>query len=180
MAGRNIFRDEAMLSYGQPEALDGLARVDPPHQFVVSRSITVLIAGVLFWILLGETDHSLWLEGQLVPIDASRAAAIDFQTGVELDLYEHPVAGNDTERLSPGAAVELLPDAGSELAKIDGVVHSIFKSSGTSDGEESGQPNDPRLIIGIPSIADADIAGNYHRLRIPIGRQSLLQFLLVR
>ena len=190
MFAKNLYRDDAVVAHAQPESLDGLVRVDPPHQFVVTRLSAGLAVLVLVWLVAGTTDHSLWLHG--VPSaqwDALTAAPVvdaEGEAGGELLALVSP---RDAERLVPGMPVDLLSAAIPTARDAAGTVRSVSRNTGEIPprlAERTGLGTGRSFLVRIAMTAPARAAGDegapdvLHRLRIRLGRQSPLQFLMRR
>ena len=190
MFAKNLYRDDAVVAHAQPESLDGLVRVDPPHQFVVTRLSAGLAALVLAWLVAGTTDRSLWLRG--VPSaqwDAMTAQpVVDAEGGARADLLAF-VSARDAESLAPGMPVDVLPVGTPAARDAAGTVLSVSRNTGEIPprlAETTGLGAGRSFLVRIAMTAPARAAGDegapdiLHRLRIRLGRQSPLQFLMRR
>ena len=186
MFAKNLYRDDAVVAHAQPESLDGLVRVDPPHQFVVARLSAGLAVLVLAWLVSGTTDHSLWLHG--VPSaqwEAMIAApVVDAEGEARAELLAL-VSARDAERLAPGMPVEVLPVETRAARDAAGTVLSVSRNTGEipprlaeRTGLGTGQSFLVRIAAPARAAGDGHAADVLHRLRIRLGRQSPLQFLM--
>ena len=188
MFAKNLYRDDAVVAHAQPESLDGLVRVDPPHQFVVTRLSAGLALIVLAWLVAGTTDHSLWLHGvpsaQWDATTAPPVADAEGEAGGELLAL---VSARDAERLAPGMPVDLLPVGNPAARDAAGTVLSVSRNTGEIPprlAERTGPATGRPFLVRIAMTAPARAAGGgrgadaLHRLRIRLGRQSPLQFLM--
>lgn len=190
MFAKNLYRDDAVVAHAQPESLDGLVRVDPPHQFVVTRLSAGLAALVLAWLAAGTTDYSLWLHG--VPSahwDAmTTPPVVDDEGGARADLLAF-VSARDAERLAPGMPVDVLPVGTPAARDAAATVLSVSRNTGEIPprlAERTDLGTGRSFLVRIAMTAPARAAGDagapdaLHRLRIRLGRQSPLQFLMRR
>ena len=188
MFAKNLYRDDAVVAHAQPESLDGLVRVDPPHQFVVTRLCAGLAVLVLAWLVAGTTDRSLWLHG--VPSaqwDAKPAPpVVDAEAGARTDLLAF-VSAPDAESLAPGMPVDVLPVGTPTARDAAATVLSVSRNTGEIPprlAERTGLGTGRSFLVRIAMTAPARAAGDdgapdvLHRLRIRLGRQSPLQFLM--
>ena len=188
MFAKNLYRDDAVVAHAQPESLDGLVRVDPPHQFVVTRLSAGLAVLVLAWLVAGTTDHSLWLHGvpsaQWGAMTARPVVAADGGARAHLLAF---VSARDAERLAPGMPVDVLQVATPAARDAAGTVLSVSRNTGEIPprlAERSGLGTGRSFLVRIAMAAPARAAGDegapdvLHRLRIRLGRQSPLQFLM--
>ena len=185
MSAKNVFRDDALLASTQPERLDGLVRVEPPHQFVVTRLTAVLAVLVFAWLGFGTTDHSLWLDA--VPAekeDATGASSVlDGEDGSRAVLLAF-VSARYAEALAPGMRADLVTPGGPAGRGAAGTVLSVSSRSGEiplriveSGGNWTGPSLVVRVAVPARALADEDATDGLQRLRIPLGRQSLLRFM---
>ena len=184
MFAKNLYRDDAVVAHAQPESLDGLVRVDPPHQLVVTRLSTGLAVFVFAWLVAGTTDHSLWLHGvpsaQWGVMTAPPVADAEGEAGGELLAL---VSARDAERLAPGMPVDVL-SAGTPAARdAAGTVLSVSRNTGEVPprlAERTGLRTGRSFLVRIAMTAPAGEGAPdvLHRLRIRLGRQSPLQFLM--
>lgn len=186
MFAKNLYRDDAVVAHAQPESLDGLVRVDPPHQFLVTRLSAGLAVLALAWLVAGTTDHSLWLHA--VPAAPSDATAgppvIDVEHGTRADLLAF-VSARDAERLAPGMPVDILPVGAAAARDAAGTVLSVSRSTGgvpprlaERTGLGTGRSFLVRIAAPVRGAGDERAADDIHRLRIRLGRQSPLRFLM--
>ena len=188
MFAKNLYRDDAVVAHAQPESLDGLVRVDPPHQFVVTRLSAGLAVLVLAWLVSGTTDHSLWLQGvpsaQWDAMTAPPVVGADGEARADLLAF---VSARDAERLAPGMPVDVLPVGTSADRDAAGTVLSVSRNTGEipprlaeRTGLRTGRPFLVRIAMTAPArAAEAGRAADVlHRLRIRLGRQSPLRFLM--
>ncbi len=186
MFASNVYRDDAVVAHARPDSLHGLVRVDPPHQFVLMRLSVGLTVLVLAWLVLGTTDHSLWLYG--VPAerwDAMTASpALDGKDESRAELLAL-VSVRDAETLAPGMRVDVLSFRATASRKVAGTVLSVSSHTGEIRSrivEATGlRPGRSLLVrIDVPARAlreERAAADGLHRLRIPLGRESPLRFL---
>ena len=188
MFAKNLYRDDAVVAHAQPESLDGLVRVDPPHQFVVARLSAGLAVLVLAWLVSGTTDHSLWLQG--VPSaqwDGLTTPAVVHAEGAGGAKFLAFVSARDAERLAPGMPVDVLPVGTPAARGATGTVLSVSRNTGQTPlrlaertGLRTGRSFLVRIALTAPERAarDGRAADVLHRLRIRLGRQTPLQFLI--
>ena len=186
MFAKNVYRDDAVVAHARPDSLHGLVRVDPPHQFILVRLSVGLTMLVLAWLVMGTTDHSLWLHG--VPAerwDAMTASpALDGKDGSRAELLAL-VSVRDAETLAPGMRVDVLSFRTMASREAVGTVLSISSHTGEIPSRIAEtarlRPGRSLLVrIGVPERALRDeraAADGLHRLRIPLGRESPLRFL---
>ncbi len=186
MFAKNLYRDDAVVAHARPESLDGLVRVDPPHQFVVKRLSAGLAVLVLAWLVSGTTDHSLWLHGVSAgPRDAMTGPpVVDTEGGARADLLA-VVSERDAERLAPGMPVDVLLVGTAAARDAAGTVLSVSRNAGEVPprlAERTGLGAGRSFLVRIAAPArapgDEDAADGLHRLRIRLGRQSPLRFLM--
>ena len=186
MFAKNLYRDDAVVAHAQPESLDGLVRVDPPHQFVLTRLSAALVVLVLAWLVSGTTDHSLWLHG--VPADLwgemTAPPVVDVEDGARADLLAF-VSARNADRLAPGMPVDVLPVGTSAARDAAGTVLSVSRNTGEIPPrltERTGLPTGRSFLVRIAAPARAaggeDAPDGLRRLRIRLGRQSPLRFLM--
>ena len=186
MFAKNLYRDDAVVAHAQPESLDGLVRVDPPHQFVVTRLSAGLAALVLAWLVAGTTDHSLWLRGvpsaQWDAMTAPLVVEAEGEARAELLAF---VSARDAERLAPGMPVDLLPVGTAAAREAAGTVLSVSRNTGQVPprlAERTGLRTGRSFLVRVAAPARAagreGAPAGLHRLRIRLGRQSPLQFLM--
>ena len=185
MSAKNVFRDDALVARTQPERLDGLVRVEPPHQFVVTRLTAVLTVLVVAWLVFGTTDHSVWLNA--VPAEqedgAGASSVLDGEDGSRAVLLAF-VSARDAEALAPGMRADVLSPGGPAGRDAAGTVLSVSTHSGEiplrmveSGGGWTGPSFVVRVAVPARALADEDPTDDLQRLRIPLGRQSLLRFM---
>ncbi len=185
MFAKNLFREDALVARSQPERLAGLARVEPPHQFVVTRLTAVLTVLVVAWLVFGTTDHSLWLN--VVPEEQGNArrpsSVVDGEDGSRAVLLAF-VSARDAEALAPGMRADVLPRGGPAGRDAAGTVLSVSTHSAEiplriveSGGHWTGPSFVVRVAVPARALADEDPTDGLQRLRIPLGRQSLLRFM---
>ena len=185
MFAKNLFRDDALVEHAQPERLDGLARVDPPHQFVVTRLTAVLSVLVVAWLVSGTTDYSLWLH--VVPAGQGNATSASSVLDGEDDgraVLLAFVSARDAETLAPGMPADVLSLGARAGRDAAGTVLSVSSHSGEIPAriaEGRGLGTGPSFVVRIAvpagALADEGPTDGLHRLRIPLGRQRLLRFL---
>ncbi|MCY4075529.1 MAG: hypothetical protein OXH04_08905 [Acidobacteria bacterium] len=187
MFAKNLYRDDAVVAHAKPESLDGLVRVDPPHQFVVTRLSAGLALIVLAWLVAGTTDHSLWLHGvPAVQWDMTAPPVVDAEGRARAELVAF-VSARDAEKLAPGLPVDVLPVGTPTARDAAGTVLSVSRNTGELPprlAERTGLGAGRSFLVRIAMTAPARAAGDegapdvLHRLRIRLGRQSPLQFLV--
>ena len=186
MFAKNLYRDDAVVAHAQPESLDGLVRVDPPHQFVVTRLSAGLAALVLAWLVAGTTDHSLWLHGvpsaQWDAMTAPLVVEAEGEARAELLAF---VSARDAERLAPGMPVDVLPVGTAAAREAAGAVLSVSRNTGQVPprlAQRTGLGTGRSFLVRVAAPARAaereGAPAGLHRLRIRLGRQSPLQFLM--
>ena len=186
MFAKNLYRDDAVVAHAQPESLDGLVRVDPPHQFVVTRLSAGFAAVVLAWLVSGTTDHSLWLHG--VPAeswDAMAGSPVVYAEGEARAELLAFVSARDAERLAPGMPVDVLPVGTAAAREAPGTVLSVSRNTGEIPprlAERTGLGTGRSFLVRIAAPARAaggeGAPDGLHRLRIRLGLQSPLRFLM--
>ena len=183
MFANNLYRDDAVIAHTRPEPLDGLVRVDPPHQFVVTRLSAGLVVLVLAWLVFGTTDHSLWLHG--VPAEQwdAMTAVLDGEGERRAELLAF-VSARDAETLAPGMPVDVLSSRTAASRKVAGTVLSVSINTGEipsriveRTGLRTSQSFLVRIAVPARALGDERAADSLQRLRIALGRQSLLRFL---
>ena len=185
MFARNIYRDEAVLNHAQPEPLDALARVDVPHQYIVTRALGLLCLIAMVWLALGSTERALWLQGVATPVPRPEgpvaALTSDIARGAFVEISSY-VTRSTAERLSLGMEVDVLLKPGAQTASVKGTLVSLEKASGQIPGEFAAgtklQPGEPyRLVVVVPASDALQPGQDPHRLRVVLGQQRLFQFL---
>ena len=185
MFAKNLYRDDAVVAQAQPESLDGLVRVDPPHQFVVTRLSAGVVVLVLAWLVLGTTAHSLWLHGvSAEQWDATMASPLlDGEGDSRAELLAF-VSARDAGTLVPGMPVNVLSTRTAAGRALTGTVLWVSSSAGEVPsrivekvGLRPGQSFLVRIAVPACALGDEGAGEGLHRLRIPLGRQSLLRFL---
>ena len=185
MFAKNLYRDDAVVAHARPEPLDGLVRVDPPHQFVVTRLSTGLAVVVLAWLVSGTTDHSLWLHG--VPAEQWNATAsssvLAGEGGRRAELIAF-VSARDARVLVPGMSVDVLSSRAASGLEEAGTVLSVSIDTGEvpswvadRTGRRPGRSFLVRIAVPARAPGEEQAADDLQRLRIPLGRQSPLRFL---
>ncbi len=185
MFAKNLYRDDAVVAHARPESLDGLVRVDPPHQFVVTRLSAGLAVVVLAWLVSGTTDHSLWLHG--VPAEqwnaTAASSALAGEGGRRAELVAF-VSARDARVLVPGMSVDVLSSRAASGLEEAGTVLSVSSCTGdipsrTADGagRRTGRSFIVRIAVPARVPGEEQAADDLQRLRIPLGRQSPLRFL---
>ena len=185
MLAKNLYRDDAVVAHAQPESLNGLVRVDPPHQFVLTRLSAGLAVLVLAWLVAGTTDHSLWLHGvpaaQWDPMTVPPVVDAAGEARAELLAF---VSARGAGWLSPGMRVDVLP-VGTAARDAAGTVLSVSRNTGEIPprmAERTGLGTDRSFLVRIAAPArnagGEGAADGLHRLRIRLGRQSPLRFLM--
>ncbi|MCY4027778.1 MAG: hypothetical protein OXH75_15885 [Acidobacteria bacterium] len=187
MFAKNLYRDDAVVAHAQPDSLNGLVRVDPPHQFVVTRLCAGLALIVLAWLVAGTTDHSLWLHGvPAVQWDTTAPPVVDAEGGARAELLAF-VSARDAEKLAPGMPVDVLPVGPAAVSDAPGTVLSVSRNSGEIPprlAERTGLRTGRSYLVRIAASTPARAAGDgratdvLRRLRIRLGRQSPVQFLV--
>ena len=186
MVRRILFRDEAVLSHAQPESIDGLTRVDAPHQHLVTRTIGLVIIAFCVWLFVGTTDNNLWLQATASDPSQPSPPASDFVSSESFPMTAEFVSfvdAADVELLRPGSTVYMLRSRTSPNRVTEGWVKSVAAAADGTDSTSVAQwklstPSSYRLVTEFPMVVPPESASTSVRLRVPIGQQSVYRFLL--
>lgn len=186
MLARHIYRDEAVLRHAQPEALDELARVDLPHQYIAARMLGVLCLIALAWLALASTERAVRLDGLAagyanvessdaqMPFPSPSERLVEFSSFVSID---------EAERISAGMAVDLLSMSNSKVTSVKGRLVSLQQGVGETGGSPAlSAPLEHqaryRLLVAVPASHTLQSVQGPHRLRIVTGQQRLFELLM--
>ena len=151
----HLFRDDAVVALTEPEPLDALPRVDPPHEWMISTALAVLLASLAGWCVLGSVERNVWTDGTFAG-DGGGALAVTAR-----------VTARQAGRLSAGMPGWVLAPAG-QGPPASAVVVEVAAAPGSGHDRSGGAMTGLRLLVAEPRpwmAADATCG-----IRVPSGR----------